>query len=149
MTSTLPRPAVSPQLDAAAQDVPRFRPGWVTDDEDALRIARQGSAGVSASGFGRDLRTADRLARRVRAGAVNINDGAALAAGTIEAGMGGLADSGLGRRHGAEGIRKYTDAQTIAASRIGPIGPPPTIPVERFVALANAQLKALRRLRVR
>jgi succinate-semialdehyde dehydrogenase/glutarate-semialdehyde dehydrogenase len=119
------------------------------DDEDALRIANQGSAGLSASIFSKDLAGADALARRVRAGSVNINDGASLAAGTIEAGMGGMGDSGLGRRHGGEGIRKYTESQTIAASRIGPIGPPPASPLEKFVSLGNGQLKLLRKLRVR
>ncbi|CAI9405502.1 succinic semialdehyde dehydrogenase [Nocardioides sp. T2.26MG-1] len=119
------------------------------DDADALRIANQGTAGLSASVFSKDLASADAFARRIRAGSVNINDGAALAAGTVEAGMGGVGDSGLGRRHGAEGIRKYTDAQTVATSRIGPIGPPPGTPLERFVAMGNAQLRALRRLRVR
>jgi succinate-semialdehyde dehydrogenase/glutarate-semialdehyde dehydrogenase len=119
------------------------------DDEDALRIANQGSAGLSASIFSKDIAGADALARRVRAGSVNINDGASLAAGTIEAGMGGMGDSGLGRRHGGEGIRKYTESQTIAASRIGPIGPPPASPLEKFVSLGNGQLKLLRKLRVR
>ena len=120
-----------------------------SDDEDALRIANQGTAGLSASIFSKDLAAADALARRVRAGSVNINDGAALAAGTIEAGMGGMADSGLGRRHGGEGIRKYTESQTIVASRIGPIGPPPASPLEKFVNMGNSQLKILRKLRMR
>ncbi|MEZ0579434.1 succinic semialdehyde dehydrogenase [Nocardioides sp. MH1] len=119
------------------------------DDADALRIANQGRAGLSASVFSKDLASADALARRIRAGSVNINDGAALAAGSIEAGMGGLGDSGLGRRHGGEGMRKYTDVQTIAASRIGPVGPPPAAPLSKFVAMGNGQLKALRKLRMR
>jgi succinate-semialdehyde dehydrogenase/glutarate-semialdehyde dehydrogenase len=63
--------------------------------------------------------------------------------------MGGMGESGTGRRHGAEGIRKYTDSQTIAASRIGPVGPPAASPLESFVKLGNTQLRALRRLRVR
>lgn len=120
-----------------------------SDDEDALRIANQGTAGLSASIFGKDLDVADATARRIRAGSVNINDGAAAAAGSVEAGMGGRGDSGLGRRHGAEGIRKYTESQTIAASRIGPVGPPPGTSLEKFVAMGNKQLVALRRLRVR
>lgn len=120
-----------------------------TDDEDALRIANLGTAGLSASVFSKDLAAADALARRIRAGSVNINDGAALAAGSVEAGMGGMGDSGLGRRHGGDGIRKYTECQTVAASRIGPIGPPPGQALEKFVAMGNAQLKVLRRLRVR
>lgn len=120
-----------------------------SDDEDALRIANQGTAGLSASVFSKDLAAADEVARRIRAGSVNINDGASIAAGSIEAGMGGMGDSGLGRRHGGEGIRRFTESQTIAASRIGPLGPPPGTPLEKFVAMGNGQLKALRKLRVR
>jgi succinate-semialdehyde dehydrogenase/glutarate-semialdehyde dehydrogenase len=120
-----------------------------TDDADALRIANQGRAGLSASVFGKDVKAADAVARRIRAGSVNINDGAALAAGTVEAGMGGVGDSGLGRRHGGDGMLKYTDVQTVVASRIGPVGPPPGQPLSKFVAMGNGQLKALRKLRVR
>ena len=57
-------------------------------------------------------------------GSVNVNDGAAAAAGSIEAPMGGMRDSGIGRRHGAEGIRKYTEAQTIATQRGMALAPP-------------------------
>ena len=120
-----------------------------SDDDDALRVANLGRAGLSASVFGKDLDAADAFARRIRAGSVNINDGASLAAGTIEAGMGGVAESGSGRRHGAEGMRKYTDSQTVVASRIGPVGPLPGQPLDKFVAMGNGQLKVLRKLRIR
>ena len=39
--------------------------------------------------------------------------------------MGGMGDSGLGRRHGAEGIRRYTEAQTVAVQRLLPLGSAP------------------------
>jgi len=48
-----------------------------------------------------------------------------------------------------EGIRKYTEAQTVATQRLLALGPPPALGVERFVAMTNAQLRLLRRLRVR
>ncbi|MDH2413668.1 succinic semialdehyde dehydrogenase [Nocardioides sp. CER19] len=121
----------------------------VADDDEAVAVANQGRAGLSASIFSKDIAAAQALAPRIRAGSVNINDGASLAAGTVEAGMGGMGDSGLGRRHGPEGIRKYTETQTVVASRIGPVGPPAGTPVAKFVALGNGQLRLLRRLRVR
>jgi succinate-semialdehyde dehydrogenase/glutarate-semialdehyde dehydrogenase len=121
----------------------------VNDDVEALALANAGSYGLSASIWSRDTATARRLAPQVRAGAVNINDGAAAAAGSIEAPMGGMGESGLGRRHGAEGIRKYTEPQTIATQRLLPLGPPPALGIDRFVSLTNAQLRLLRRLRVR
>ncbi|GAA4692187.1 succinic semialdehyde dehydrogenase [Nocardioides conyzicola] len=121
----------------------------VHDDDEAVREANRGSYGLSASIFSTNAPTADRMARMLRAGSVNINDGAALAAGSIEAGMGGMGDSGSGRRHGAEGIRKYTQAQTIASSSLGPVGPPPGAALETFVALGNRQLRLFRSLRIR
>ena len=119
------------------------------DDEEAVAQANWGSYGLSASVWSRDVAAAERLARSIRAGAVSINDGAAAAAGSVEAGMGGMGDSGLGRRHGAEGIRKYTDAQTVARQRFIPLGPGPGKPVEAFVHQTNKQLGLMRRLGLR
>ncbi|MFE4252659.1 succinic semialdehyde dehydrogenase [Streptomyces sp. NPDC056910] len=120
-------------------------------DSEAVGLANQGTYGLSASIWSKDSRGAGRMAVRIRAGSVNINDGAAAAAGSIEAGMGGMGESGLGRRHGAEGIRKYTESQTIAAQRLLPLGPPKPgqSAVERFVRRTNGQLALLRRLGVR
>ncbi|TQK72279.1 succinic semialdehyde dehydrogenase [Nocardioides sp. SLBN-35] len=118
-------------------------------DLDAIEKANEGRYGLSASIWSRDTGTAEALAQRIRAGSVNVNDGAAAAAGSIEAGMGGMGDSGLGRRHGAEGMRKYTESQTVATQRLVPLGPPAGMAIERFVGLGNAQLMLLRRLRVR
>ncbi|MEU4423539.1 succinic semialdehyde dehydrogenase [Actinoplanes sp. NPDC024001] len=120
-----------------------------TDDDAAIAVANRGRHGLSASIFSANTAEAEAMARRIRSGAVNINDGAGLAIGTVEAPMGGRGDSGLGRRHGPEGIRRFTDAQTVAVSRLGPVGPPPGRPVESFVALGNRQLRLLRRLGIR
>ncbi|MEB3961993.1 succinic semialdehyde dehydrogenase, partial [Streptomyces kunmingensis] len=120
-------------------------------DEEALGLANRGTYGLSASIWSKDTRAAGRMAARIRAGSVNINDGAAAAAGSIEAGMGGMGDSGLGRRHGAEGIRKYTESQTVATQRLLPLGPtkPGESGVRSFVRRANGQLALLRKLGVR
>ncbi|MFE4843883.1 succinic semialdehyde dehydrogenase [Streptomyces sp. NPDC056689] len=120
-------------------------------DSEAVGLANQGTYGLSASIWSNDSREAGRMAARIRAGSGNINDGAAAAAGSIEAGMGGMGESGLGRRHGAEGIRKYTESQTVATQRLLPLGPPKPgqSAVESFVRRTNGQLALLRRLRVR
>jgi len=121
----------------------------VSDDNEAVSKANEGRYGLSASIFSADVRGALALARRIRAGSVNVNDGASLAVGSVEAAMGGMGESGLGRRHGSEGIRKYTQLQTVAVSRVGPMGPPPGMTIDRFVAISNRQLRLLRKLRVR
>ncbi|MFJ2738284.1 succinic semialdehyde dehydrogenase [Streptomyces sp. NPDC087440] len=142
---------VTPEMDVCAKET--FGPvvslyPYGTDDE-AVALANAGTYGLSASIWSRNTREAARLAARVRAGSVNVNDGAAAAAGSVEAEMGGMGDSGLGRRHGAEGIRKYTEAQTLAVQRLLPLGPPPGQSALRFVRTTNRQLALLRRLRVR
>ena len=43
-----------------------------------------------------------------------MNDGYASAWASLDAPMGGMKASGLGRRHGREGLLKYTEPQTIA-----------------------------------
>ena len=59
-----------------------------------------------------------RLALRIEAGTVNVNEAYSATWASIDAPMGGVKDSGLGRRHGIEGLLKYTDAQTIAEQRL-------------------------------
>jgi succinate-semialdehyde dehydrogenase / glutarate-semialdehyde dehydrogenase len=142
---------VTPDMDVFAQETfgPVISLYRVSTDEEALAQANQGTYGLSASIWSRNTAIAEDLAARVRSGSVNINDGAAAAAGSIEAGMGGMGDSGVGRRHGAEGIRKYTESQTVATQRLMPLGPPPSMEVGRFVSIGNTQMRALRRLRVR
>ena len=121
----------------------------VGSDAEAIEKANEGTYGLSASIWSRDVAGAQEMAQRIRSGSVNINDGAAAAAGSIEAGVGGMGDSGLGRRHGAEGMRKYTESQTIATQRLVPLGPPASMDLGKFVDLGNKQLRLLRRLRVR
>ena len=118
-------------------------------DDEAVAQANAGAYGLSASVWGRDVRAAEALGMRIRAGAVNINDGAAAAAGSVEAGMGGMGDSGLGRRHGVDGIVKYTDAQTVARQRWLPLGPARGSSVARFVTSTTRQLRIMRRLGLR
>jgi succinate-semialdehyde dehydrogenase / glutarate-semialdehyde dehydrogenase len=48
--------------------------------------------------------------------------GAVLAYRPVDAPMGGMNASGLGRRHGEHGILKYTEPQTIAIERGLPVG---------------------------
>jgi succinate-semialdehyde dehydrogenase/glutarate-semialdehyde dehydrogenase len=76
----------------------------VADDEEAVRLANDSPYGLNAAIFSRDVRTSRRLARRINAGTVNINEGYGSTWGATDSPMGGMGDSGLGRRHGAEGM---------------------------------------------
>ena len=59
------------------------------------------------------------MARRLQAGAVVVNDCVANYS-AFEAPMGGWKSSGIGVRHGPQGIRKYTRRQTIVLTRFAP-----------------------------
>ena len=86
------------------------------------------------------------MATQLEAGTVNINDGYIAAWGSIDAPMGGMKDSGVGRRHGAEGIRKYTEPQTVAVQRVLPIAPPRGVPPKLWADAMTLGLRLLRRI---
>jgi acyl-CoA reductase-like NAD-dependent aldehyde dehydrogenase len=88
----------------------------VDDADEALRLANDSPYGLQASVWTKDLRRGEQLARRVEAGAVCIND-AQVNYTVLELPMGGWKTSGLGTRHGAGGIRKYTQQQTLLVTR--------------------------------
>lgn len=60
--------------------------------------------------------------------------------------MGGMGVSGVGRRHGAEGLLKYTEAQTIATARVlnldPPFGMPPTIWQKSLLPMVQAVINS-------
>ena len=60
--------------------------------------------------------------------------------------MGGMKASGLGRRHGAAGILKYTEAQTVAVQRLLPIAPPRGVPQGLWAKAMTLSLRVLKRL---
>jgi succinate-semialdehyde dehydrogenase/glutarate-semialdehyde dehydrogenase len=57
-----------------------------------------------------------------------------------------MKDSGLGRRHGAIGIIKYTESQTISVQRILPLAPPPLVGQRIYAKGMTWGLQLLRRI---
>jgi acyl-CoA reductase-like NAD-dependent aldehyde dehydrogenase len=84
----------------------------VSDAEEAVRLANESPYGLGASVFTRDTERGEQIARRLEAGAANVND-AVVNYTALELPMGGAKASGLGSRHGAGGIRKYCSQQAI------------------------------------
>ena len=86
-----------------------------------------------------------KIAARLRSGTVNVDEGYAFAWGSLSAPMGGMGLSGVGRRHGPEGLLKYTESQTIAAARIinldPPLGIPPTLWQKSLLPIVRAVMK--------
>jgi acyl-CoA reductase-like NAD-dependent aldehyde dehydrogenase len=88
----------------------------VRDEEEAVRLANDTTYGLGSSVFTTDVARGERLARRMKAGVTWIND-AIMSYMAQEAPFGGANESGLGSRHGAHGIRKYCQVQTILTTR--------------------------------
>jgi acyl-CoA reductase-like NAD-dependent aldehyde dehydrogenase len=91
----------------------------VRDAEEAIRLANDSPYGLAASVFSKDVARAEAIARRIESGAVVVND-AMLNYSALELPMGGWKASGLGSRHGAGGIRKYTRQQSLLITRLAP-----------------------------
>jgi succinate-semialdehyde dehydrogenase/glutarate-semialdehyde dehydrogenase len=83
-----------------------------------------------------------------KAGSVSINEGYTAAWAALDAPMGGFKHSGLRRRHGAEGLVKYTQAQTLAVQRLIPLGlvSPPLLGVAGYSRVLAGLLFLLRRV---
>jgi succinate-semialdehyde dehydrogenase/glutarate-semialdehyde dehydrogenase len=111
--------------------------------EDAIRQANESVFGLSASVWTHDLRRGFEIAREIQCGTVNVNE-AYHAAWAAHAPMGGMKDSGLGRRHGDEGFTKYTESQTVAAATLGPLFPPFGIDMGLTAELFPKLLKAIK-----
>ncbi|MDI5966127.1 succinic semialdehyde dehydrogenase [Streptomyces sp. SL54] len=120
------------------------------DSEDqAVTRANATPYGLNASVWTRDARRGARIAAALRTGTVNVNEGYAAGYGSVQSPMGGMKDSGLGRRHGSDGILKYTEPQTVAAQRVLPMGPALGMTDERYAALMTQGLKLMKTFRLR
>ena len=90
----------------------------VKDYEEALALANDSEYGLQASVWTKDADKGTALAARIEAGAANVNEHQ-LNYLALEAPMGGWKSSGLGTRHGTQGIRKYTRQQVSVVARAG------------------------------
>ncbi|KUL27851.1 aldehyde dehydrogenase family protein [Actinoplanes awajinensis] len=133
--------------DAEAMTAETFGPTVVVnpvDDLDqAVRLANASRYGLAASIFSGDRRKALGLARRLRAGATSINSVLGFAA--IPAlPFGGSGDSGFGRVHGADGLREFSRAQSVAWRRFR--APLPVMTLHRDPAVLS---RAVRLFKIR
>ncbi|MGK5498974.1 succinic semialdehyde dehydrogenase [Streptomyces sp. URMC 125] len=120
-----------------------------TDEDEAVALANATPYGLNASVWTRSARRGRAVAARLRTGTVNVNEGYAAAYGSVQAPMGGMGDSGVGRRHGVEGILKYTEAQTVAHQRLMPMAPSFGMDDERYAAFMSLSLRVMKALRFR
>jgi acyl-CoA reductase-like NAD-dependent aldehyde dehydrogenase len=91
----------------------------VRDADEAVMLANDSPYGLQASVWTKDVAKGERLARMIEAGVVSVNDHQ-LNYVALELPMGGWKASGLGSRHGPDGIRKYTKKQALLVTRLAP-----------------------------
>ncbi|MET9253382.1 succinic semialdehyde dehydrogenase [Streptomyces sp. NPDC003717] len=118
-------------------------------EEEAVERANATAYGLNSSVWTKDGRRGRDIAARLRTGTVNVNEGYAPAYGSVQSPMGGMKDSGLGRRHGSEGILKYTEAQTVAHQRLLPMAPSLGMDDEKYAAFMSRSLQLMKTLRFR
>ncbi|HEY4993800.1 MAG TPA: succinic semialdehyde dehydrogenase [Nakamurella sp.] len=119
-----------------------------TDDE-AVAMANDSEFGLNASVLTGDTRAGRAMAVRIQAGTVNVNEAYGSTWGSTAAPMGGMKASGLGRRHGVEGLLKYTESQTVSVQLVQGFGAPLRRTDEQWASILTAGARVLKRLGVR
>ncbi len=111
------------------------------EESEAVARANDGDYGLNAAIFSQDGRRARALAAQVKCGTVNINEAFGATFGSIDAPMGGMRSSGLGRRQGAEGIHRYTETQAVATQRLLRLSPMLGMSDESYAKVMTAYLR--------
>jgi succinate-semialdehyde dehydrogenase/glutarate-semialdehyde dehydrogenase len=115
----------------------------VKDRDEAIRLANDSQYGLSASVFTKDLRLGEQLATRIESGDVNVNC-TQWTFGTASVPMGGVKNSGFGRRNGPEGLMRFVRSQSILIDN--QLGSKPNLTLLDPVAINTAYfLRKLRR----
>jgi acyl-CoA reductase-like NAD-dependent aldehyde dehydrogenase len=105
---------IKPEMRLAREEV--FGPfiavvGYDSIDE-AVELANDTEYGLNASVVG-PVKLAEKVANRLMAGSVNINEGYRASMASIDSPMGGMKQSGVGRRNGHYGLLRFTEARTV------------------------------------
>jgi acyl-CoA reductase-like NAD-dependent aldehyde dehydrogenase len=116
------------------------------DEADAVARANEGQYGLNASVYSRDLKRARIIARHIKCGTVNINEAFGATFASIDAPMGGMRESGMGRRQGGEGIHRYTETQSVASQSVLRFSPQFGMDDEKYAKVMTASLRLMNKL---
>jgi len=94
----------------------------VKDAAEAVRLANDSHLGLNASVFGPEGRAVE-VANAIQSGNTIVND-VLVHYLVVEAPLGGIKASGLGVRHGVEGLKQWTRLETVTTNKpfLGPVG---------------------------
>lgn len=116
------------------------------DETKAIAKANEGDYGLNASIYSRDGKRARAIAREIKCGTVNINEGYGATFASLDAPMGGMRQSGMGRRQGAEGIHRYTEVQSVGTQRGWGFRPTPGMSNKTFAAVLQVNERLMKKL---
>lgn len=114
-----------------------------TDEDEMVRLANETEYGLHAVVWTGQPKDGRRLASRIKAGTVEVNDSIVATWGSADLPQGGMKASGMGRRNGPEGILRYLEPQSVTVQRLHGLHPPGPITQEVFAAVMTHSLRAL------
>ena len=117
--------------------------------DEAVALANDTEYGLNASVWGGDVDNACAVGRRIESGNVNVNDILATAFASKGTPSGGVKQSGVGARHGDQGLLKYTDVQNLAVLKKQVMGARPGQDYDKYVKGMLSGLKMMRKTRIR
>ena len=138
---------VTPEMDCYAQETfgPVVSVYPVASEEEAVAQANDSDYGLNASVWTTDHDRGRGVASKIKCGTVNVNEGYAATFGSIDAPMGGMKDSGLGRRQGRDGIRRFVDVQSVATQTGVPIAPSHGLDGKSFTSVMTGMLRVMKK----
>jgi len=116
------------------------------DEAEAVDRANAGEYGLNASIYSQDGDRARAMARRITCGTVNINEAFGATFASIDSPMGGMRQSGMGRRQGAEGIHRYTESQSVGTQRVLRFAPMLGMSDQTYAKVMTLNLRILNKL---
>ncbi|HEX7717834.1 MAG TPA: succinic semialdehyde dehydrogenase [Marmoricola sp.] len=116
------------------------------DEADAISRANDGEYGLNASIYSRDVRRARVIARQIKCGTVNINEAFGATFASIDTPMGGMRESGMGRRQASDGIHRYTEVQAVASQSGLRFSPQFGLSDEQYAKSMTLALRVMRKM---
>jgi len=115
----------------------------VESEEEAVRLANDSRLGLNAYVFTKDREHGKRLAARVEAGSVLVND-VITNGGMAETPFGGIKDSGFGRVMGKDSLREFCNLKHVGVDRMTPPSEPLWFPyTDRGLSILRKATRAI------